>query len=162
MTDRLGAHIRLVPTRTDIAANQLASLFFEHWYCENGLPLEIVLDHDKLSTSGFWKALHALSGVKLKMSTSYHPETDGSSERTNKTLIQMICYHVERNQKGWSKALPKICFQLMNTVNASTGISGFEMKMGRSPRVIPPLVPSELPTADHRKEDIDAAIEAVL
>jgi hypothetical protein len=82
--------------------------------------------------------------MDVRLSTAYHPETDGASEQTNKTLIQMIRYHVERNQKGWSKVLPKIYFQLMNTVNTLMGISGFEMKMGRLPRVIPPIVPSQL------------------
>jgi hypothetical protein len=65
MTDRLGSDIHLVPTRTDIAADHLASQFFEHWYCENGLPLEIILDRDKLFTSKFWRALHTLTGVDL-------------------------------------------------------------------------------------------------
>jgi hypothetical protein len=79
----------------------MACLFFDHWYCENGLPLDIVSDRDKLFMSRFWKALHKLTGVKLKMSTAYHPETDGSSKRTNKTVNQALHFHVERNQKGW-------------------------------------------------------------
>jgi len=45
-------------------------------------------------------------GVKLKMSTAYHPETDGSSERTNKTVNQALQFHVECNQMGWVRALP--------------------------------------------------------
>jgi hypothetical protein len=132
MTDRLGgADIRIVPTRTNISAEDLAVLFFDHWYCENGLPLELILDRDKLFTSKFWKSLHALTGVRLKMSTSYHPETDGSSERTNKTLNQAIRYHVHRNQKGWVKALPRIQFNIMSTINASTGYSPFQLRLGQ-------------------------------
>jgi hypothetical protein len=144
-TDRLGGtDVRLEPTRCDISAEELASIFFDSWYCENGLPLEIISDHDKLFISKFWKALHVLTGVKPKMSTSYHPETDGASERTNKTVIQSIRYHVERNQRGWVKALPRIQFAMMNTVNASTGYSGFQLRMGRSPRIIPPIVPTRV------------------
>src|ERR1700677_826638 len=63
----------------------------------------------------------ALSGIKHKMSTSYHPETDGVSEHSNKTTIQALRFHVERNQKGWCRALPQVRFDIMNTVNASTG-----------------------------------------
>ena len=74
------------------------------------------------------------------MSTSFHPETDGTSERTNKTLNQCLHFHVNRTQKGWVKALPSIRFTMMNTKNASTGLSGFQLRMGCSPRVIPPLV----------------------
>jgi len=145
ITDRLGADIRIIPTRCDITAEDLAVVFFDHWYCENGLPNSIVCDRDKLFVSRFWKALTRLTGVKLKMSSAYHPETDGSSERSNKTVNQMLRFHVKRNQKGWVRALPRIRFQMMNTINASTKFSGFQLHLGRSPRVIPPIIPQTLP-----------------
>ena len=125
-----------------LTAEQLAEIFFDKWYCENGLPLDIVSDRDKLFMSRFWKTLHTLTGVKLKMSTSYHPETDGSSERTNKTVIQCIRFAVERNQLGWVKSLPKIRFDIMNTTNRSTGFTPFQLRFGRSPRILPPLFAS--------------------
>lgn len=108
MTDRLGADFRLAPTNTTITAEDLAAVFFDSWYCENGLPDEIVCDQDKLFVSKFWCSLSALAGVKLKMLTVFHLETDGSSEKTNKTLNQSLRYHVQRNQTGWVKALPRI------------------------------------------------------
>ena len=70
---------------TNITAEELAILFFDNWYSENGLPLTIVSDRDKLFMSQFWKVLNTLCGVKLQMSTSYHPQTDGTSKQTNKT-----------------------------------------------------------------------------
>ena len=110
--------------------------FFNHWYCENGLPKDIISDRDKLFVSKFWASLHKLTGVKLKLSSAYHPKTDGASERTNKTINQSIRYHVQRHQKGWVRALPRIRFDIMNSVNASTGFSHFQLRLGRSPRVI--------------------------
>lgn len=83
-------------------------LFFDRWYCENGLLSEIISDWDKLCVSRFWKSLHKLAGVKLKLSTSYHPETDGASERMNKTVNQALRFHVEQNQLGWVCALPRV------------------------------------------------------
>jgi len=77
------------------------------------------------------------------MSTAYHPETDGASERTNKTVNQALWFHVEHNQMGWVHALPRIWFDMMNTVNKSTGFSPFQLRMGHSPRIIPPLVPAK-------------------
>lgn len=53
ISDRLGADFRPIPTRTDIMAEDFAALFFKHWYCENGLPLDIVSDRDKLFVSQF-------------------------------------------------------------------------------------------------------------
>ncbi|ESK80643.1 reverse transcriptase-rnase h-integrase [Moniliophthora roreri MCA 2997] len=117
MTCRLGLDIRLVPCHTNISAEEAAALFFDHWYCENGLPLEIIADRDKLWTSTFWKTLQRLSGVRLALSSSFHPETDGLSEQSNKTLVQSICFYVDRVQHGWVQILPCIQFAIMNTTN---------------------------------------------
>jgi hypothetical protein len=158
MTDRLGSvDVRVVPTRTDISAEELASLFFTHWYCKNDLPLHIMSDRDKLFMSAFWRALNVLTGVRLKMLSAYHPETDGISERTNKTVNQAIRYHVKWNQKGWVRALPQIRFEIMNTVNASTGFSGFQLRMGRCPWLIPPLMPERLPMELKGTDSTEAA-----
>jgi hypothetical protein len=92
--------------------------------------------------SKFWKALLKVTGVKLKASTAYHPETDGASERSNKTIIQSLRYHVERNQSGWVRALPRVRFNIMNTVNKSTGFTPFQLRFGRSPRILPAFIPS--------------------
>jgi hypothetical protein len=97
LTDRLGSDVRIIPSNTSMTAKELALSFFNNWYCKNSLPLEIVSDRDKLSVSRFWKALHALTSTKIKMSSSFHPETDSASERTNKTINQLLRYHVECN-----------------------------------------------------------------
>jgi hypothetical protein len=60
-TDCLGSDIQLVPSQTDIMAEDLAYIFFDKWYCENGLPTDIISDHDRLFMSRFWKALHKLT-----------------------------------------------------------------------------------------------------
>jgi len=140
MTDRLNSDVQLVPCNTKTNAEQLAVLFFDKWYCENGLPLEIISDRDKLFMAKFWKHLMLLTGIKHRASSAYHPQTDGASERTNKTVNQLICFHVERNQTGWLRALPRVRFAIMNTVNKSTGYSPFQLKYGRSPRILPPLI----------------------
>ena len=121
-------------------AKELTQIFFDNWYCDNGLPLDIISNRDKLFVSKFWKALHVLTGTKIKMSSSYHPETDGSSECTNKMVNQMLRYHVEHNQLGWVHALPLVCFNIMNTINKSMGFLPFQLCMGCSPHIIPPLI----------------------
>jgi len=158
MTDHLGADIRIVPSHNDLTAEKFAVIFFDHWYCENSLPADIVSDRDKLFISKFWKALTKLTGVKLKMSSLYHPETDGASERSNKTVNQALRFHVERNQRGWVRALPRVRFDMLNTINASTGFTGFQLKTGHSPRVIPLLVPL-VNTED--SSDIDCALRVL-
>ena len=123
----------------DMMAKEFAQLFFNKWYCENGLLLEIVSDRDWLFLSCFWAALHKCAGIKLKMSSTYHPETDGSSECTNKTVNQLLRYYVDHEQKDWVGRLPRVRFCIMNTVNASTGYSPFQLQQGFSSQLISPL-----------------------
>ena len=150
MMDRLNSDIQLVPCTTTTTAEQLATLFFDKWYCENGLPLEVISDHNKLFMAKFWKHLMLITGIKHRASSAYHPQTDGASEHTNKKINQLIHFHVEQNQKGWLRALPQVRFSIMNTVNRSTGYSPFQLKYGRSPRVIHPLVDMPLrPSREH-------------
>lgn len=89
-TDCLSSDIQLIPTHTDITAEELVYLFFNKWYCENGLPSDIISDRDKIFMSRFWKAFHKLAGVKPKLSMVYHPETDSASKHTNKTVNQAL------------------------------------------------------------------------
>ena len=161
MSDLLGADVRLVPIHSSATAAEVAVILFDEWYCENGLMRQIISDRDSLFTSELWTALHKLTRVKLKMSTVYHPQTDGASECMNKTLNQAIRYHVDNNQKGWLSKLPQICFAIMNTVNASTGFSPFHLKMGRSPCLIPPLTPAStmVTTAEVDAPQIIAQLE---
>jgi hypothetical protein len=133
VTDRLNSKYRLIPTTTNASAEKTAELFFDNWYCENGLPLSIISDRDKLFTSRFWAHLCLLTGIEHKCSSAYHPQTDGASERTNKKVVQMLRFHVERNQTGWVRALPRIRFQLMSSVNMSTGFTPFQLQFGKTP-----------------------------
>ena len=143
ITDCLFSGICLIPCWLDLTVEELAGLFFEYWYCENGLPLNIVSDHNKLFLWYFWKMLNNLTGVKLKIST-YHPQTDRSSECSNKTVDQPIWYFMQSNQTGWVKALPIICFNIMNTINSSTNLSGFQLCLVHSQWIILPIAPLQL------------------
>ena len=90
-----------------------------------------------------------LTGIKAKMSSAYHPQTNGSREHTNKTVEQCLRFHVERNQKGWKCALLRI-HQMMNTINKSTKFSPFQLRFGKFPRVLPALLePRENASTEH-------------
>lgn len=93
-----------------------------------------------------------LTRVKHRMSTAFHPQMDGASERLNKTIVQCIHYHVDCLQTGWVKALPRIRFGIMNTMNASTGFLPFQLKSGFSPCVLLPLFPP--PPTDTPAKDL--------
>ena len=95
MTDHLRANIQIVPCTMTTTAEEFVFLFFDRWYCENGCPLKIISDQDKVFISKFWKTLMKLPGIHYKMLMSYHPQTDGSSEHSNKTVIQCLRFHVK-------------------------------------------------------------------
>lgn len=69
----------IVPVQSDITAEDFATVFFNCWYCKHGLPDEIVCDRDKLFVLNMWHTLLKLTRVKIKMSSFYRPESDGTN-----------------------------------------------------------------------------------
>ena len=98
ITNHLGLDICVALRYMDISVECFVVQFFDLWYCENGLLFNIVSDWDKLFVSKFWKVLTKLTGVKLKMSSAYHPEINGSNDLSNMSIVQCLWYHVECNQ----------------------------------------------------------------
>ena len=130
----LTSMVHLVPSRTNYNASQLAELMFEHIYKLHGLPKHIVSDRDVLFTSTFWKQLHRLIGTKLRLSSAYHPQSDGSTERANQTITQMLRQCVHPNQKDWVAKLPAIEFAINSARSESTGFVPFFLNSGQMPR----------------------------
>ncbi|GKE32049.1 putative reverse transcriptase domain-containing protein, partial [Tanacetum coccineum] len=100
----------------------------------NGVPISIISDHDSHFTSRFWQSLQSALGTQLDMSTAYHPETDGQSERTIQTLEDMLRACVIDFGKGWEKHLPLVEFSYNNSYHASIKAAPFEALYGRKCR----------------------------
>ena len=100
----------------------------------HGIPESIVSDRDTKFTSIFWKELHRLMGSKLLMSTAFHPQTDGATERANRSIAQILHTVVSNNQKDWSDKCPMVEFTINSSVNATTGYAPFELNYGYMPR----------------------------
>ncbi|GAA5972542.1 hypothetical protein JCM11641_001892 [Rhodosporidiobolus odoratus] len=137
MTDRLTGYTRILPCRSKDGAREIAELVYRGWFCLFGLPQRLVSDRDKLFTSKFWRTLHKRVGLHLQMSTSFHPETDGRSERTNKTVVQILRQYVSRQQQDWVSHLSSVEFSVNAAVNDSTGKSPFELVLGFTPSLAP-------------------------
>jgi chromodomain-containing protein/p58 integrase-like protein len=88
----------------------------------------------------FWKALFKCMGTKLAMSTAFHPETDGQTERNNRTLEQMLRNYVNYRQTDWDQHLAAAEFAYNNSKQASTGMSPFFLLTGQNPSVPASLV----------------------
>lgn len=132
-TDRLSKRVHFAPTTTEIDAPGLAGIFFDTIFRHHGLPLKIISDRDPRFTSSFWRSLFGLTGTKLGMSTAFHPETDGQSERTNRTLEDMLRAYTNERQTDWDRHLTAAEFACNNATQASTGHSPFFLDYGQHP-----------------------------
>ena len=87
IVDRFSKMAHFIPLKAgEKSADHLARIFLKEVWRFHGLPNNIVSDRDSRFTSSFWKALMRLLGINQKMSTAYHPQTDGQTERVNQTL----------------------------------------------------------------------------
>jgi Integrase zinc binding domain len=90
VVDKLSKSIVLNPTHTVVTAKKTARLCFNQVYCRHGLARKFISDLDVRFTGSFWQELHRLLQVKLAVSSSFHPETDGQTERANQTMEEMV------------------------------------------------------------------------
>nr|GEX40817.1 putative reverse transcriptase domain-containing protein [Tanacetum cinerariifolium] len=93
----------------------------------HGMPVAIICDRDPRFTSNFWKAFQKAMGTRLDMSTAYHLETDGQSERTIQTLEDMLHACVIDFRNGWKRHLPLVEFSYNNSYHASIKATLFEI-----------------------------------
>ena len=111
IVDKLTKLTHWVPCRKDSTAQDIARLFFRHWYTPGmGMPRKIISDRDSKFLSNFWKALHKLCGTQLAMSTAFHPQSDGQSERSHRTLLDMLRNFVGQLHDDSDELLPAMEF----------------------------------------------------
>ena len=132
--DHLTSMVHLVPSLQTYRARDIAEIVFEHVYKLHGIPQVIVSDRDSLFTSQFWERLHALIGTDLRLSSSYHPQSDGATERANRTITQMLRLCISPNQRDWVAKLPAIEFAMNSARSETTGYSPFFLNTGHTPR----------------------------
>src|ERR1051325_8871525 len=131
--DRMTKRAYFQPTTTNATAPEIADIFFNTIFRNHGLPKVIVSDRDTKFTSKFWKALFKQLDTKLAMSTAFHPQTDGQTERMNRTLEQMLRIYTNYAQDDWDKLLTIAEFAYNNSVQSSIGYTPFELDCGQAP-----------------------------
>ena len=86
VVDRFTKYAHFIPLKHPYTALSIARVLYDNVIKLHGMPLSMVSDRDKNFTSAIWSELFKLEGVKLKYSTTYHPQTDGQTERVNQCL----------------------------------------------------------------------------
>ncbi|GKA60013.1 putative reverse transcriptase domain-containing protein [Tanacetum coccineum] len=134
IVDRLTKSAHFIPTRETNSMETLTRLYIKEIVSRHGVPISIISDRDSHFTSRFWQSLQSALGTQLDMSTAYHPETDGQSERTIQTLEDMLRACVIDFGKGWERHLPLVEFSYNNSYHASIKATPFEALYGRKCR----------------------------
>ena len=134
VVDKYSKRAHFIPVKTTYTIGQFAEMFYKEVFRHHGMPRKIISDRDPLWISNFWRHLCRKIGARIAMSTPHSPQTDGQTERTNRTLEEMIRCFVENKHKNWDKFLVAAEFAYNNTVHSAHGYTPFYLDMGQHPR----------------------------
>ncbi|KAK9029043.1 hypothetical protein V6N11_026169 [Hibiscus sabdariffa] len=134
IVDRLTKSAHFIPVRTNYPVDKLAKLYISEIVRLHGIPLSIISDRDPKFTSRFWQVLHDALGTHLNFSTTFHPQTDGQSERVIQILENMLRGCVIDFRGSWEDFLPLAEFAYNNSYQVSIRMAPYEALYGRKCR----------------------------
>ncbi|GJT89606.1 reverse transcriptase domain-containing protein [Tanacetum coccineum] len=134
VVDRLTKSAHFLAIREDYSTEKLAKIYVDEIVARHGVPVSIISDRDGRFTSRCWQTVQKALGTRLDMSTAYHPQTDGQSERTIQTLEDMLRACVIDFGGSWDVHLPLAEFSYNNSYHSSIKCAPFEALYGRKCR----------------------------
>ena len=156
ITDRHSKMAHFVPLPNLPDAEKTVEVFIREVVRLHGLPTEIITDRGSQFISHLWKRMLETLNINQCMSSAYHPQTNGQSERTNQTLQQYLRCYCSYHQDDWVSLLPLAEFSFNNTINASTKFTPFYVNYGQHPK-FEYLTPREelIPSIDERLKTME-------
>lgn len=152
VVDRLSKYCHFIALKHPYTARTIAEVFVKEIVRLHGVPLSIVSDRDPIFMSNFWREMFKLQGTKLKMSSAYHPESDGQTEVVLETYLR--CFIADQ-PKTWVHWVPWAEYWFNTTYHASTGKTPFEVVYGRTPPTITRWIQGEVRVEAVQKELLD-------
>lgn len=153
--DRLSKQSICIPCLKTTTAKEMAMMYIHNIYRWKGAPMTITSDRGPQFISNFWNEFSRILGVKLKLSTAYHPQTDGQTEIMNQYLDQRLRPYINYFQDDWSDLLPMMDYAQLTLPHESLGMSPFELQNGYLPstsfdwtRSVPSTITEKLAHAD--------------
>ncbi|KAJ9522262.1 hypothetical protein QJQ45_008091 [Haematococcus lacustris] len=131
--DRLSKMVHFVPCRESMNAESFARLFIDNVFKHHGVPREIISDRGSHFTNHFWASIMTILGVKECKSSAYHPQSDGQTERYNRTLEEMLRHYISPAQSDWPFFLSLAEFAVNNSWQESIQSTPFLVNTGQSP-----------------------------
>ncbi len=159
--DRLTKMTHFAAATTNIGSAELADILYDTVIKLHGTPKSIVSDRDPRITSAFWRQLMARLGTTLALSTAYHPQTDGQTERMNRVLEEMLRHYIDPTQTDWDKHLASAEFASNNAYHEGIRTTPFYLNYGHHPRtpLNSPAKSSSAPAAADLAQQIAHNIE---
>jgi len=133
--DRFSKIAYFIATTERMSAEGLVKLFQDHVWKLHRLPESIVSDRGMQFTAGMMKELNYLLGIQTKLSTAYHPQTNGQMERINQELEQYLRVFIDHRQEQWPDWLGIVEFAYNNKIHAATKILLFKANYSQDPRM---------------------------
>jgi Integrase zinc binding domain/Integrase core domain len=130
VVDRFGKRAYFIPCHKTIKSEGVAKLFRDNIWRHEGFPETIISDRDSKFVSEFTVELNKLLGIKQNISTAYHPETDGQTERLNQEIEAYLRIFINWHQNDWSSWLPTAEFAYNNRIHSAIGRSPFNVTKG--------------------------------
>ena len=151
ITDRFSKLTRSIPLRTT-TASVVANAFLDNWVYVYGAPRYVLTDNGPQFAAKFFDAVCALLGVRHYLTTAYHPQSNGQTERFNRTLVQRLRHYVEEHQRDWDDYVQPLTFAYNTQVHRSTETTPFDLVLTRAPSglILPGTVPQDAGT--HRED----------
>ena len=135
VVDRFSKMAHFIPCKGTDTARDIALLFVSGIVRLHGTPERLISDRDSKFTSQFWSDFTEAMGSVRAMSTANHPQTDGQTERTNRTLEQVLRAYTNNDLQRWDELLPNVEFVFNSMKSRATGFSPFETLYGVCPRM---------------------------
>ena len=133
VVDRLSMCAHFAATTMNADAYTVAQLLRTRVWMYHRYPEEIISDRDPRFVSKFMKALHELTGCRPALSTAFHPQTDGQTERTNRILGDYLKHYVADHGRDWDSYLPEAEFAYNNSWQTSINTTPFRLTYGQDP-----------------------------
>ncbi|PNY04552.1 hypothetical protein L195_g000976 [Trifolium pratense] len=140
VVDRFSKGIHLGALATGFTAYKVAKLFVSMVCKLHGLPKSIVSDRDLVFISRFWSDLLKFSGTLLRMSSLYHPQTDGQTEVMNRSVEQYLCAFVHEKPSQWYYLLPWAEYHYNTSIHTASGLSPFQVMFCKPAPSIPAYI----------------------
>ena len=135
VVDRLTKMAHFIPCKKTSSSEDTTRFFLDNVYRYHGLPDDIVSDRGTQFVSKFWRSLFEILKVDIKLSSAFHPQTDGQTERVNQVLEQYLRCTINYQQDDWTEYLPFAEFAYNNTLHASTQQTPFFANYGYHPKL---------------------------